>query len=111
MKMATPESILSLTGAMNARMRTKEETRRDMREPRLLAIEANTSKVISITPKQDRLFEPTDVLDIICGYVKDVDDALDGAGICEPAAKTVLLLFHHINTHYTYSGQYSVTHR
>ncbi len=54
-------------------------------------------------PKRDRLFEPTDMLDM-CGYVKVmVDDALDGAKICKLAAKTVLLLFHHINAHYTYT--------
>jgi hypothetical protein len=54
-------------------------------------------------PKCNRLFEPTDVLDM-CGYVKVMDDdALDGAEICKSAAKTVLLLFHHINVHYTYT--------
>ena len=54
-------------------------------------------------PKRDRLFEPTDVLDM-CRYVKVMDDdALDGAKICKLAAKTVLSLFHHIDVHYTYT--------
>jgi hypothetical protein len=54
-------------------------------------------------PKCNRLFEPTDVLDI-CGYAKVMDDdALDGAKICKSAAKTVLSSFHHINIHYTYT--------
>jgi hypothetical protein len=54
-------------------------------------------------PKRDRLFEPTDMLNL-CGYVKVMDnDALDGAKICELASKTVLLLFHHIDNHYTYT--------
>ncbi len=58
-----------------------------------------------VVPKRDRLFEPTDVLDM-CGYVKVMDnDALDGAKICKLAAKTVLLLFHHIN------NLNAVTHR
>ncbi len=48
-------------------------------------------------PKHDRLFEPTDVLGM-CGYVKVTDiDALDGAKICESAAKMVLSLFYHID--------------
>ncbi len=56
-----------------------------------------------VVPKRDRLFEPTDMLDM-CGYVKVMDnDALDGAKICKSAAKTVLSLFHHINVHYTYT--------
>ena len=46
--------------------------------------------------KRDRLFEPTDVLDM-CGYIKVMDDALYGAKICELAAKTVLSLSHHID--------------
>jgi hypothetical protein len=39
----------------------------------------------------------------MCGYVKGMDnDPLDGAKICELAAKTVLTLFHHhIDVHYT----------
>jgi hypothetical protein len=54
-------------------------------------------------PKHNRLFEPTDVLDM-CGYVKVMgDDALDAAKICKTAAKMVLLLFHHIKVHYTYT--------
>ncbi len=54
-------------------------------------------------PKRDRLFEPTDVLDM-CGYVKVMeDDALDGAKICKSAAKTVLSSFHHIDIHNTYT--------
>jgi hypothetical protein len=53
-------------------------------------------------PKRNRLFIPTDVLDM-CRYVKVMDnDALDGAKICKPAAKTVLPSFHHIDVHYTY---------
>ncbi len=54
-------------------------------------------------PKRDRLFEPTDVLDM-CRYFKVMDDdALDGAKICKLAAKTVLLSFHHnVDIHYTY---------
>jgi hypothetical protein len=31
------------------------------------------------------------------------DDALDGAKICELAAKTMLSSFHHIDVHYTYT--------
>ncbi len=50
-------------------------------------------------PKHDRCFEPTDVLDM-CGYIKVMDDALDGGKICKSAAKTVLSLFHHIDIHY-----------
>jgi hypothetical protein len=54
-------------------------------------------------PKHNRLIETTDVLDM-CGYVKVMeDDALDGAEICESAAKRVLSSFHHINVHYTYT--------
>ncbi len=54
-------------------------------------------------PKCNRLFEPTDVLDM-CGYVKVMDDdALDGAKICESAAKRLLSSFHHIDVHYTYT--------
>ena len=53
-------------------------------------------------PKRNRLFEPTDVLDM-CGYVNVMDDdALDGAKICKLTAKTVLLLFHHIDVHCIY---------
>ncbi len=56
-----------------------------------------------VFPKCNRLFEPTDVLDM-CGYVKVMDDdALDGVVICKLAAKTVQLLFYHINDHYTYT--------
>lgn len=53
-------------------------------------------------PKRDRLFEPTDVLDM-CGYIAVMDDALDGDRICESAAKTVLSSFNHIDIHYTYT--------
>ncbi len=54
-----------------------------------------------VVPKCIRLFEPTDVLDM-CGHVKVMDDdALDGAKICELAAKMVLSSFHHINVYYT----------
>jgi hypothetical protein len=55
-------------------------------------------------PKPDRLFEPTDVLDM-CGYIAVMDDALDGDRICESAAKkTVLSSFNHIDIHcYTYT--------
>jgi hypothetical protein len=53
-------------------------------------------------PKHNRLVEPTDVLDM-CGYVKVMnDDELDGAEICESAAKMVLSLFHHIDINYLY---------
>jgi hypothetical protein len=52
--------------------------------------------------KRDRLFEPTDVLDM-CGYIKVMDDASDGAEICESAAKMVLSSFHQIHIHYTYT--------
>jgi hypothetical protein len=56
-----------------------------------------------VVPKCIMLFEPTDVLDM-CGYVKVMDDdALDGAKICELAAKMVLLPFHHIDVNYTYT--------
>ncbi len=51
--------------------------------------------------KCDRLFEPTDVLDM-CGYIKVMDDALDGAKICNLTAKMVPSSFHHIDIHYTY---------
>ncbi len=53
-------------------------------------------------PRCDRLFEPTDVLDM-CGYIAVMDDALDGDRICESAAKTVLSSFNHIDIHYTYT--------